>query len=103
MKKTILLSTVAVAALAATSAFAADIPVKAPPPAPAPVWSWAGFYIGGHGGYGWKRNDFSEVISITPFFAVAGIDSEGSVFGGHAGHNWQYGPWVVGVEVDGSA
>ena len=38
------------------SAYAASMPVKALPPA---VWSWAGFYIGGHGGYGWKRNDFA--------------------------------------------
>src|SRR5262245_50010759 len=42
--------------LAFTSlASAADMPVKAPPPPPppAPVFSWTGFYIGGHAGGGW--------------------------------------------------
>ena len=49
MKK-ILLSSVALIALAVSSASAADLPRKAPPPvvaAPLP-FSWSGFYIGGH-------------------------------------------------------
>jgi outer membrane immunogenic protein len=34
-------------------ASAADLPKKAPVQAPAPVYSWTGFYIGGHvGAYG---------------------------------------------------
>jgi outer membrane immunogenic protein len=38
------------------SAFAADLPMKAPPPAPAPAFSWTGCYIGGGGGYGmWNQ------------------------------------------------
>jgi len=34
----------------ATSAIAADMPVKAPP-APAPVYTWTGSYIGGNIGW----------------------------------------------------
>src|SRR5262245_20140181 len=102
MSKTILLSRVAIAALATSSAFAADMPVKAPP-APPPVWSWAGFYIGAHGGYGWKQNDFAEVVQVSPTVTLGGIDSRGGVVGGQVGYNWQYGSWVVGLEVDGSA
>jgi len=103
MSRKLLLSTVASAALLASPALAADMPVKAPPIPPALAWSWAGFYIGGHGGYGWKRNDFAEVIQTNPLLTIGGIDSRGWVAGGQAGYNWQYGRWVAGLEVDGSA
>src|SRR5438128_1352627 len=75
------------------SALAADLPVKAPPPAVAA--SWAGFYLGVHGGYGWKKDDFS--IPTSGFFNAAsppsldGITSKGAVYGGQAGYNWQFG------------
>ncbi len=103
MKKLALL-TFGVVALASGTATAADMPVKAPivPPAPCCV-DWAGFYLGVHGGYGWKRNDFHEVISTTPLLTLGGIDSRGWVLGGQAGYNWQYGWWVVGLEIDFSA
>ena len=52
------------------SAYAASMPVKALPPA---AWSWAGFYVGAHGGYGWKRNDFADVVSVIPFGTVGDI------------------------------
>jgi len=107
MKK-LLLATTALIALAGGSAVAADMPVKAYTPPPPPCCTgWAGFYLGIHGGYGWKDNDFSEFVgtnfpSLTQVF-VGGIDSKGWVFGGHFGYNWQYGPWVVGPEIDFSA
>jgi outer membrane immunogenic protein len=31
---------------------------------------------------------------------LGGIDSKGSVYGGHAGYNWQYGWLVGGLEID---
>ena len=44
----------ALCALAGSSAFAADMPVKGYRPfIPAPIWS--GFYAGVNGGYGWAR------------------------------------------------
>jgi opacity protein-like surface antigen len=77
---------------------------KAPRMAP-PLQSWAGFYIGAHGGYGWKDNDFST--NFTSFGPVAafdgGIKSEGWLVGGHAGYNWQYTSVVAGLEIDSSA
>src|SRR5262249_12302540 len=77
------------------------MPVKA---LPMPVWSWAGFYFGAHGGYGWEHNGFTEGIDTVPrLLTLAGIDSRGWVAGGQAGYNWQYDLWVAGVEVDGSA
>ena len=42
----------------ASIASAADLPVKAPAQAPlAPVYSWTGFYVGGHVGALWTRAD----------------------------------------------
>ncbi len=103
MSRKFLLCTAATAALLTSPVLAADLPVKARP-APLPLaWSWAGFYIGGHGGYGWKENDYAEVIQANPVLTLGGIDSRGWVAGGQAGYNWQYGRWVAGLEVDGSA
>jgi hypothetical protein len=89
-------------ALLAGPTLAADLPVKAPPP-PALAWSWAGFYLGTHGGYGWGRNDFYQVLTLLPPVAIGGVDPKGWVAGGQTGYNWQNGRWVAGVELDGSA
>ena len=100
MKK-LLLGSVAWAALVVGPAMAADLPMKAPALAPAiPTWSWAGFYIGGHGGYGWKRNDFQEFLQTGSPVTIGGIDSKGWVYGGQVGYNWQYNWFVGGLEVD---
>ncbi len=77
---------------------------KAPRMAP-PLQSWAGFYLGAHGGYGWKDNDFSTNFA-TPFGPAifdGGIKSAGWLGGGQAGYNWQYTNVVAGLEIDGSA
>ena len=41
----------------ATSALAADLPVKAPPVPAVQAVSWTGLYVGGHAGYAWGRSD----------------------------------------------
>lgn len=79
---------------------AADIPAKVYSPASPCCVSWDGFYFGVHGGYGWKRNNFEQVLSTNPLVTIGGIDSKGWVFGGQAGYNWQYGSWVAGLEID---
>ncbi len=86
-------------------ALAADLAVrKAPPPVytpVAPAWSWTGFYIGGHAGYGGDRFDYP--FEVTPGPLVAGrfnITSGGFFGGGQAGFNWQFGQFVLGVETD---
>ena len=65
MLKSILLSCIALGALA-SGAFASDLPThKGPPPAPtvvAPVFSWTGFYIGANGGYA----DPTAKLSVAP-------------------------------------
>jgi opacity protein-like surface antigen len=74
---------------------------KAPKLQPAPPQAWTGFYIGAHGGYGWKDNDFAFDFGSSG--TLGGITSSGFVAGGQAGYNWQYGNIVGGAEVDGSA
>jgi outer membrane immunogenic protein len=69
-------------------------------PQPAPSLGWAGFYLGGHAGYGWHDDDFTRVIDFTGGGQTGGIASRGWLAGGHAGHNWQYRRIVAGLEAD---
>jgi outer membrane immunogenic protein len=88
MRGLLLLST-ALSLVAASSAFAADLPVKAPY-APAPVATWTGFYAGVNLGGGWANtND-----------GLGSGDLSGFVGGGQVGYNWQLGQFVLGVEGD---
>jgi outer membrane immunogenic protein len=92
MKK-ILLAGAALVVLAATSASAADLGARAPAPytkAPAmvsPLISWAGFYVGAMGGYGWSNDS-------------GGNNFKGGFGGGTVGYNWQAGQFVWGFEAD---
>jgi outer membrane immunogenic protein len=110
MKK-LLLGSVALAALIAGPAMAADLPVKAPvyKAPPSVVYSWTGCYVGAHVGYGWGRNtnDFGNAIE-TGNSEGEGLPGEagpfhhntsGGVVGGQIGCNYQFAPnWVVGIE-----
>jgi outer membrane immunogenic protein len=70
--------------LAAAAGYPA-MPIKAPRAAPV-VWSWSGFYLGAHAGYGWGRdpqtNPFGAALVLTD------INSSGFVGGFQAGGNW---------------
>jgi outer membrane immunogenic protein len=58
--------------------------------APVPsLQSWSGLYLGAHGGYGWKQNDFSNG-SLLGGVTIGDIRSKGWLGGGQAGYNWQY-------------
>jgi outer membrane immunogenic protein len=101
MKK-FLLTGVALAALASSSALAADLPARRgmPVKAPEPVsygYNWSGFYIGAHGGGGWSDRCFSAFG-----FADGCHDADGWVGGGQIGFNMQQGQFVFGVEFSGS-
>src|SRR5215475_1550157 len=94
---------IAIASILTTGAFAADMPLKAPPIMP-PVYTWTGFYAGLNGGYSWGRtsNDYFAPLLVAPPYAyTASRRMDGWVFGGQAGYNWQFNPrWVFGVEGD---
>jgi outer membrane immunogenic protein len=100
MKK--LLGGVAVSALLAAPAFAADLPARMPvKAAPAPVvavYNWTGFYIGAHVGAARldvKRTDDAGGI-------LNNYDETGWLAGGQAGYRWQTGQFVFGLEVSGA-
>jgi outer membrane immunogenic protein len=90
-------------------AFAADMPVKAPPPPPPTAWSWTGFYVGVDGGYGWNRSAGNS-LCINPAGILFAADCtsptgpvmrpSGGLFGGEAGYNYQSGVVVTGIETD---
>jgi len=84
---------------ATASAADLSLPTKAPPaPAPAVAHSWAGFYLGGHFGYGWA---FPQITEDFTFTTVGNPPRPRGILGGvQGGYNWQSGSWVYGVDVD---
>jgi outer membrane immunogenic protein len=91
--------------LASTSlGLAADLATKAPY-APAAVWSWTGFYLGGHVGAGWGTAEAAITSTSVPGFLPAGLplgqtNQSGFLGGGQFGYNWQSGWAVFGVQGD---
>jgi outer membrane immunogenic protein len=107
--KSVLLSTIALAAFVATPAMAADMPVKAPIyKAPPAVWipNWTGFYLGVHGGCGWSRSPTPSNYEVDPGEDNGVFDSKtgsGCFGGGQIGYNYQFSNKVVlGFEADAS-
>jgi outer membrane immunogenic protein len=100
----------AVSLATAQSAYAADMPAKAPMPTKAPAvvpFTWTGSYIGGFVGGASAAKDVSTTDPIFP--AVGGVFNGvaptsyrlgSSVIAGFTGgYNWQFAPhWVVGYE-----
>lgn len=105
-----------------SAASAADMPVKAKAPllAPAPVFSWTGFYVGGHvggarseGGSDTYNGDlFPGFIVLPPALPIITLipgapgtlpgagSSTGFIGGGQIGYNWQSRQIVYGLEAD---
>jgi outer membrane immunogenic protein len=96
----VLLSTVALMAMAG-AASAADLPSsKAPPPVyvpPAPIFTWTGFYIGIEGGGDFRRYKYRWAG------ADYGLDKDAGLIGGVVGYNWQMNNFVIGLEGDAAA
>jgi outer membrane immunogenic protein len=96
MKK-LTLATLALAAMAAAPAMAADLAVrKAPPPPPVYVFSWTGCYFGGNIGGLWVNKEITG-----PFGGSVSADGSSWAAGVQAGCNYQFaGGWVIGVQAD---
>ena len=99
MKKALLGAAALVALMVTAPSFAADVPgrmpVKAPPLAPVPVFTWTGFYLGGHVGYLWGHTRIEETETAGALGPTNGV--VGGLLGGA---NWQTGPLVLGGEAD---
>ena len=89
--KSVLMITTAVLALGGT-AFAADMPLKAP--RVQQYVSWSGFYLGGQGGVGFSHEDLHLIQNAIDF----SYDGSGGFGGGFVGVNWQMGNIVIGAE-----
>jgi outer membrane immunogenic protein len=104
MKK-ILIASLAVAALASTSALAADLAVKAPvmKAPPPPVMSWTGCYLNGGFGYGMSNIDHTEET----FPGLVALNAQGTDGGrgwmGTIGGGCDYqiaSNWLIGIQGD---
>ena len=67
-------------------------------------FSWSGFYVGVEAGYQWGTNNWTSqgfVEDVTGMVLVAPLSpkTEGPLGGVHAGANYQFGSWVLGMEV----
>jgi outer membrane immunogenic protein len=100
MKKAVLIG-LALTALVASPAVAADLSRPAPPaykaPPPPPVFSWTGFYLGGNLGGAWAQHTVTD-----SFFGVTfdtGTSNGVFIGGGQVGFNYEFGGgFVLGVE-----
>lgn len=102
MKKLFVGSFATALLIAAGSAMAADLPVKAPvykAPAYAPAYSWTGFYVGGNLGYSFGRASTDWTIAGVPIGSTSN-NMNGILGGLQAGYNWQSSNWVFGLEAD---
>jgi outer membrane immunogenic protein len=101
--KKLLLASAAV--VAGGTAFAADLPVKAPLPARVAPFSWTSCHIGAHVGGGWARStEFSDPIgaNIAPVGSIIQVDNDAGLVGGaQVGCDYQFATnWVIGVAGD---
>jgi len=99
MKK-LLLAGVAVTALYAGSANAADLarpaPVYVPRPVVVPLFTWTGCYAGGNGGGLWAADTWTDTV----FGGFGSNTASGGLGGLQGGCNYQVGAWVFGIQGD---
>jgi opacity protein-like surface antigen len=99
-------------AMMTASAWAADMPRKAPAAVAQPTATsgWTGCYIGAHVGSGWGSNELTSPAGFplsdgSLLFSGTGLSIDqaesGLLYGGQAGCNYQFGNnWVVGFKGD---
>jgi outer membrane immunogenic protein len=114
-QKLAIAGTAALGALAfAGAALAADLPARTYTKAPmmSAVFSWTGFYVGGHVGAGWGTTESNldvgrtlisngiDLVSLALVLPLAQTQMNGFLGGVQAGYNWQSGIMVFGIEGD---
>jgi outer membrane immunogenic protein len=122
MKRTLIAIAGFASLVAATSAFAADLPVYTKAPAVVAVYDWTGPYIGTNLGYSFGRGStdgnvtgtqnvsvfrtagptlVTSVTTALPTLPLIGrADVNGFIGGGQLGYNWQREKWLFGLEGD---
>ena len=106
MIRTKFVAALALTALGAGAASAADLAPYAytkAPPLPYAVYNWAGFYVGGHIGGSWTSQNWTNTADTTAFGDLAPGQgfrqrSAGVFGGGQIGYNWQASNYVFGLE-----
>src|SRR5262245_10424989 len=115
MRKLLLAGTAVAVVMSAGSAGAADMsrPVYKAAPPPIPVFSWTGWYVGVHVGGAWGTKEWQDPnvfftgkagpgSSFFPDTTINNYGVNGFLGGVQIGYNYQSGPWVWGVEAQGS-
>src|SRR5215470_9509550 len=95
----LLVGSVALVALLAGPALAADMEVPAPSyqrVIPVPVYSWTGCYLGAAGGWAWGQSRHETAVG----FATQYYQLSGALIGGTLGCNYQVSQVLFGVEGD---
>jgi outer membrane immunogenic protein len=102
MTKKFFIGSLALAAMIAGPAMAADMPVKAKAPPPVAYYDWSGAYVGFNAGGMWTEinRHFIAPPGVGDFSTSNNSDF---VYGFHAGAQWQWGQWILGVEAAYSA
>jgi outer membrane immunogenic protein len=107
MNKSLLASAAFATVIAASSAFAADLPLKAVEPVRA--FTWTGCYAGGHVGGAQAQKDVTDPVQLvqdsflglgtTVGVTTVTAQPTGLIFGGQIGCDYQFpGSWVLGFE-----
>jgi outer membrane immunogenic protein len=98
--KKLLFGSLALAAAMAAPAMAADMPVKAAPPVS--YYDWSGAYVGFNIGGVWSRMDRTYpnlgLVGLSPSVWTFTTKNDDTIYGFHAGAQWQWGQWILGVE-----
>jgi outer membrane immunogenic protein len=112
MRKTVIAAAAAFAVASGAmigQASAADLDFMPAPPPPVFVPTWAGFYVGGHIGYGEgdfdHRQDLNYFDNLDPgeddsYSFRTSLSPDGLVGGVQGGYNWQINQLVLGIEAD---
>jgi len=101
MKKRLIAASFLVGVVAIDSATAAGPRAKSATEAsaaPAIAYTWSGFFVGAHAGYGSGHSHEAAPV----FGTQINFDISGGLAGAQIGYNWQAGGWVFGVEADGT-
>jgi outer membrane immunogenic protein len=99
MKK-LFLGSMALAAVIAGPAMAADMPVKVKAPPPVVLYDWSGVYMGFGVGYNWQHFDWAFDPGIPGAINQSwSFDNDSWIVSGYGGVQAQFGQFVLGAEV----